>query len=90
VRLAFAGDAIRQARIALGGAAASPIRAASAEGVLEGSSLTAESIAAAASAAAAESDPPDDANASAWYRRRMIEVQLRRALEAWPKNSPSG
>ena len=32
--------------------------------------------------AAAEIDPPDDAVASAWYRRRMTELFVRRALEA--------
>jgi CO/xanthine dehydrogenase FAD-binding subunit len=33
-------------------------------------------------AAAAEIDPPTDAIASAWYRRRMTELYVRRALEA--------
>jgi CO/xanthine dehydrogenase FAD-binding subunit len=32
--------------------------------------------------AAAEIDPPSDAIASAWYRRRMTELFVRRALEA--------
>jgi CO/xanthine dehydrogenase FAD-binding subunit len=32
--------------------------------------------------AAAEIDPPSDAVASAWYRRRMTELFVRRALEA--------
>ena len=35
-----------------------------------------------AAAAAAEIDPPTDAVASAWYRRRMTELFVRRALEA--------
>jgi CO/xanthine dehydrogenase FAD-binding subunit len=33
-------------------------------------------------AAAAQIDPPSDAIASAWYRRRMTELFVRRALEA--------
>jgi CO/xanthine dehydrogenase FAD-binding subunit len=33
-------------------------------------------------AAAAAIDPPSDAIASAWYRRRMTELYVRRALEA--------
>lgn len=33
-------------------------------------------------AAAAQIDPPTDAIASAWYRRRMTELFVRRALEA--------
>ena len=32
--------------------------------------------------AAQEIDPPSDAIASAWYRRRMTELFVRRALEA--------
>jgi CO/xanthine dehydrogenase FAD-binding subunit len=37
--------------------------------------------AAAGAAAAAEVDPPTDAIASSWYRKRMTELFVRRALE---------
>jgi CO/xanthine dehydrogenase FAD-binding subunit len=37
--------------------------------------------AAAGEAAAAAIDPPTDAIASAWYRRRMTQLFVRRALE---------
>jgi CO/xanthine dehydrogenase FAD-binding subunit len=69
VCVAVAGD-----RVALGGVAAHPVRSLGAEAHLE-------DPAAAGAAAAAEIDPPTDAIASAWYRRRMTEVFVRRALE---------
>ena len=37
--------------------------------------------AAAGAAAAGEVDPPTDGIASGWYRRRMTEVFVRKALE---------
>ncbi|NUQ38418.1 MAG: xanthine dehydrogenase family protein subunit M, partial [Caldilineales bacterium] len=48
--------------------------------LLAGASLTADQIQAAARTAAAESRPIDDAKGSAWYRRHMVEVLVRRAL----------
>jgi CO/xanthine dehydrogenase FAD-binding subunit len=46
-----------------------------------GSALEPEAIAEAAAAAARECEPFDDGVASAWYRRRMVELFVRRALE---------
>jgi CO/xanthine dehydrogenase FAD-binding subunit len=68
--------------IALGGADQTPVRAQSAESVLVGAELNAESIAAAAATAAEASNPITDAVASEWYRRKMVDVQLKRALTA--------
>jgi CO/xanthine dehydrogenase FAD-binding subunit len=75
------GVRIRELRIALGAVAAHPIRAANAEAVIVGSALDAAAIDEAASAAALECEPFTDAIATAWYRRRMVEVVVRRALE---------
>jgi CO/xanthine dehydrogenase FAD-binding subunit len=61
--------AVSRGRVALGGVAAHPVRSPGAE-------------AGDPAAAAAEIDPPTDAIASAWYRRRMTELFVRRALEA--------
>jgi CO/xanthine dehydrogenase FAD-binding subunit len=61
--------AVSGGRVALGGVAAHPVRSPGAE-------------AGDPAAAAAEIDPPTDAIASAWYRRRMTELFVRRALEA--------
>jgi CO/xanthine dehydrogenase FAD-binding subunit len=69
------------ARIALGAAGPHPLRARQAEAALIGKPFDTSSIAAAAAAAQAECDPPTDALASSWYRRRMVGVYVRRALE---------
>jgi CO/xanthine dehydrogenase FAD-binding subunit len=61
--------AVSGGRVALGGVAPHPVRSPGAE-------------AGDPAAAAAEIDPPTDAIASAWYRRRMTALFVRRALEA--------
>ncbi len=71
-----------EARIALGAAGPHPLRARQAEAALAGRPLDASSIAATAAAAQAECDPPTDALATSWYRRRMVGVYVRRALES--------
>lgn len=72
---------ITEARIALGAANDFPMRAKKAEAELMGRGLNAESIADAANAAMNESNPFDDALASAWYRKKMVGVYVRRVLE---------
>ncbi len=62
-------------RIALGGVAPEPVRAHAAEAALASGDLDA-----AAELAVQAADPSDDAFASAWYRRRVIPVHVRRAL----------
>jgi len=76
-----AAGMVADARIALGAAGPHPLRARQAEAKLAGQPLDSSSIAAAAAAAQAECDPPTDALASSWYRRRMVGVYVRRALE---------
>ncbi|NJN53920.1 MAG: hypothetical protein HC804_03685 [Anaerolineae bacterium] len=71
---------VTSATIALGGAGQTPVRAQAAENVLVGAALNPESIAAATAVAAAASTPFTDAVASEWYRRKMVAVQLQRAL----------
>jgi len=61
-------------RIALGGVAPKPVRAVHAEAAY------AQGVEAAAQAALDDIDPFDDAYASAWYRRRVVPVHVRRAL----------
>jgi carbon-monoxide dehydrogenase medium subunit len=67
-------------RLALGGAAPTPIRAAAAESTLRGEALTDAATRAAAEAAAQEADPLSDLMGSANYRREMIRVWVRRLL----------
>ncbi|NEU95429.1 FAD binding domain-containing protein [Bradyrhizobium uaiense] len=74
------GGRIVGARVALGSMAPTPIRARAAERALEGRSLDASAINAAAAAAAEGTAPGDNALASAWYRREIVGVHLRRLL----------
>jgi CO/xanthine dehydrogenase FAD-binding subunit len=75
------GGRVRDARIALGAVGPHPIRAVAAEAALNGAVLDQAAIATAADAAARECEPFTDAIATEWYRRRMVAVFVRRALE---------
>ncbi len=75
-----AAGKVAAARIALGGAGETPLRAEAAEQSLIGEALDAPAIEAAAAAAKAACAPADDPVASAWYRRRMVGVYVGRAL----------
>jgi len=74
------GGRISGARIAYGAMAPTAIRAKAAERALEGRTLDEPGVAAAVVAAAEGASPADDAIASAWYRREVIGVHLRRLL----------
>lgn len=74
----LADGVVTHARIALGGAGPRPVLADSVAAALEGKPLDRPSVEAAAAAADAECF--DDAYASAWYRRRVLPVHIRRAL----------
>jgi CO/xanthine dehydrogenase FAD-binding subunit len=79
-RLEWDGDRVTDARIALGAVGPHPIRARGAEHILVGTSLGAEAIAAAGAAAAGECEPFTDGVATDWYRRRMVDLFVVRAL----------
>lgn len=68
-------------RIALGAVAPTLIRAPQAEAYLEGRAATPEAMAEAGRIAAGEAKPISDFRASAAYRRELIAVLTRRALE---------
>ena len=76
----------REARIALGGVAPTPIRAKEAEATLTGQKIT-DSLIEEAAIKAAESDdvdPDSDYHATAEYRKAMTKVLIKRGLkEAW-------
>lgn len=69
------------AQVGLGGVCPTPVLLHEAAAVLQGASLTPSIIATAARAAAAEIEPFDDLQASADYRRDMVEVWLARVLQ---------
>ena len=68
-------------RIVLGAVAPTPIRARSAEALMEGAECSGDLAARAAKAAAGEISPIDDVRASAWYRTHLTEVFVRRLIE---------
>lgn len=74
------GGRIAGARVAYGAMAPTPIRAKPVERALEGRGLDEAGIAAAIAVAAEGTSPATDAIASAWYRREMVAVHLRRLL----------
>src|SRR4051794_9125416 len=82
--LPSSGGRVLSARIALGAMAATAVRAKGAERALEGRPLDAANIAAAAAAATEGTSPIDDSLASAWYRREVAGVHLRRLLAGEP------
>jgi carbon-monoxide dehydrogenase medium subunit len=84
------GETIVEARIAVGGATDHPTRMTSAEATIVGTAGTATEVAAAGDAAAAEVDPIGDLRGSGPYKREMVRVHVRRALEhvtAPPENA---
>ena len=70
-----------EARIALGAVAPTTVRAHAAERVLEGQPATAEAFRRAAEAAREACAPIDDVRASSQFRRHLVGVLVRRALE---------
>jgi len=78
--LVFDGEKVTYARLALNGVGPHPLRATRAEAVLAGSTLDETAITEAAAAAAEECQPFTDPIASEWYRRKMVNVYVRRAL----------
>jgi xanthine dehydrogenase small subunit len=74
------GGKVRTARIAYGAMAPTPMRARAAERMLEGRNLDRSGIEAALAVAAEGTSPSDDPIASAWYRKEVAPVYLRRLL----------
>lgn len=81
VCVALENGRFREVRVCLGAVAATPIRARSAEVLLAGQAPDAARLAEAARAARDESRPISNVRGSAAYRREMVEVLTRRALE---------
>lgn len=72
---------VRDIRIALGAVAPTPVRARLAEEALKGRSPNREAIEEASERALASASPIDDVRSSASYRREMVKVLARRAIE---------
>jgi CO/xanthine dehydrogenase FAD-binding subunit len=74
------GGRVSNARIAYGAMAPTAIRAKGAERALEGRTLDQAGVSAAVATAAEGTSPASDPLASAWYRREVVGVHLRRLL----------
>jgi aerobic carbon-monoxide dehydrogenase medium subunit len=81
VRLDPDGTAV-DARVAIGAAAEIPQRHADLEAELVGGRLSDADLRAVAAELAARTDTLDDMRGSAWYRKEMVRVWSRRALES--------
>lgn len=77
----FDGDACKVARVVLGAVAPIPMRAPKVEALLQGPEWTDELIEKAGDQAAEEARPISDVRASAEWRKTMVAVLTRRALE---------
>lgn len=85
---ADANGTCKDARIVLGNAGVTPIRATNAEKVLVGKKMTDALFAEAGEAAAAEADPVSDIHASEDFRRHLVKVLTKRmAKKAWEQAS---
>ncbi len=81
VMMTLSGGKCLDARIALGSVAPTPIRAMRAEEALRGQGVNEETIAAAAVAAAEAACPISDVRSTAQYRKEMVRVLVKDALD---------
>ena len=80
VRLEMDGTMCRDARIALGSMAPTPLRCTEAEALIKGKTLDGALIAECAALAIAQSTPITDQRGSAWYRKEAGTALVARAL----------
>jgi len=71
----------RELRIALGAATEAPLRMPRIEALAKGRAFDDELISEVAEQYASQTEPIEDLRASAWYRKQMIQVYVRRALQ---------
>lgn len=90
VALVMDKELIKECRVGLTAVAPVPLRARNAEAALKGRKFTPQVVELAAQAAAAECSPLDDHRASALYRREMIKVLFRRAVEIATERRTAG
>lgn len=88
VTLSLDAGRCRDIGIVLAAVAPTPLRATEAQALLRGQAVTSALIEAAAQAAAQQSRPIGDVRASAAYRRDMVQVLVRRALQHAMEQTP--
>ena len=85
------GDRIREARVALGSVAPTPVRAPSVEGALEGQKYSERLFQEAAELVTGDVTPIDDVRSTAEYRSRIASLLVRETLqEAWSRSGGKG
>ncbi|MBP2366197.1 FAD binding domain-containing protein [Pseudonocardia parietis] len=84
------GDTVADARIAVSGVGATPVRARAAEAGLIGGTATEDLFAVAAASASAGIAPTSDLHASAAYRRHLCGVLVNRALRTATSRAREG
>ena len=90
VMLTLAGGVCARAAISVGSAAPTPVRAAAAEKALTGRAIGAQAITEAADAAAEAVCPISDVRSTARYRKEMVRVLVRDALEKAAARAAAG
>ncbi len=86
--LAWKNGVIQKARLVLGAVAPVPLRVTAAEDALLGTELQDQHVEHAADLAEAACSPISDTRGSASYRRRMVSVLVRRALQTLREGEP--
>ncbi len=76
------GERLAQCRLAFGSVAPTPLRAKTAETMLEGQLFSSDLAAEAGLAAAQAISPIDDIRSTAWYRREVVKVMTQDLLQA--------
>ena len=76
------GGKVKEARISMGGVGPTALRAPEAEALLKGQAIGDDVLKRAAEKAAQASDPSNDVHASADFRRHLVGVLTRRAIQA--------
>lgn len=85
----FTGDVVDSLEVVVGAVAGTPQRWSEVTSEVLGRRLDADAAAVIADEYAARVDPIEDVRGSAWYRREMVRVHVRRALESIAPTSGS-
>ena len=91
ITMAEDGAGCKDARIVLGAAAATPLRAKEAEGILIGNKIDTKLLASAGKKASEECDPISDIHATETYRRFLVKVLTTKVTrKAWEQAKAAG
>ncbi|HEX6285850.1 MAG TPA: FAD binding domain-containing protein [Acidimicrobiia bacterium] len=90
ISLRLENGTVSESRIALGALGPHPVRARRAESLLDGNELDPALVEEVAAAAADDFEGLTDAVASAWYRKRMARLHVKRLLEEVMSETHSG